>query len=123
MLKQIVIALFALYLSLFLFMLAWRILALLRLLPCVLFFTTSRLLFPEWSSANPVLCWGIVAALGIVGLLSRILPKVLEWRSNRRMEQNLAEQISYATERGIPLEDLTIEVIEGVPMVVYQIRP
>ena len=118
MLKQIFIAGLALFLFMFLFLLIWRILALLRLLPCVLFLAASRLVFPEWCAASPFLSWGITAVLGLIGLLSWIIPLLQEWQYNRVLEQNIADQIECAKSYGIAVEDLTIELVNGIPKVV-----
>lgn len=108
--QQIAIAALAFFLLMFLFLLAWRILAMLRLLPSLLAFAASRLLFPEWSSAHPALCWAIIGSLGALGFLSLILPKISEWRYYRRLERRLLSKIGHSSNLGVPQ---TIEIIDS----------
>lgn len=113
--QQIAIAALAFFLLMFLFLLAWRILAMLRLLPCLLVFAASKLLFPEWSSAHPVLCWVIVGSLGVLGLLTLLLPKISEWRYYRRLARRLLAEIDHTADLGT---SQTIGTMDDALMVV-----
>lgn len=114
--QQIAIAALAFFLLMFLFLLAWRILAMLRLLPCLLVFAASKLLFPEWSSAHPVLCWVIVGSVGVLGLLTLLLPKISEWRYYRFMAQRSIAEISSAADLGVPLKELETRAVNGTSL-------
>lgn len=98
--------------------LALALLVRLWVLPPLLWWGLGTRLYPQWAAANPLLFYGVLAALVLAMLARWIGPPLMRLLEDRQMERTVRDEIARAHTEGRVIDGIRLE--NGVPVTTYR---